>query len=68
MQIHSDCSAEACLLTGESTPAGDVAGSTVGQDDAPLWEAGGHDGVREGDRWRQLDQGNVVTVKGIKKK
>lgn len=51
-------------LTGESTPAGDIAGSTVGQDNAAVWEAGRHDGVGEGDRGRQLDQGNVVTAKG----
>lgn len=39
-----------CSLTGESSPAGDVAERPVGQGEAPLWEAGGHDGVREGDR------------------
>lgn len=59
--IHS---AEIYSLTGESTPAGNIAGSTVGQDDVPVWEAGGHDCVREGDRGRQLDEGDVVTAKG----
>lgn len=58
--IHS---AEVCLLTGESTPAGDIAGSIVGQDNAPVWEASGHDYVREDDRGRQLDQSNIVTAK-----
>lgn len=53
-----------CSLTGESTPAGDVAGGAVGKDDAPVWDAGGRDCVREGDGGRQLDQGNVVTAKG----
>ena len=57
--IHS---AEVYTLTRESTPAGDIAGCTVGQHDAPVWEAGGHDGVREGDGGRQFDQGNVVTA------
>lgn len=52
------------LLTGESPPASDIAWSTVGQDVATLWEAGGHYCVSEGDRGRQLDQGNVVTAKG----
>lgn len=51
------------LLTGESTPAGDVAWSAVGQDDAPLWQAGGLDCVSEGDRGRQLDEGNVISAK-----
>lgn len=52
-------------LTGESTPAADVTGSAVGQDDTPVREAGGHDGVREGDGVRQLDQGNVVPAGGV---
>lgn len=57
--IHS---AEVYTLTGESTPAGDIAGSSVGEDNAPVWEAGGHDGVREDDGGGQLDQGNVITA------
>lgn len=36
----------------------------MGQDDVPVWEAGGHDRVREGDRGRQLDQSDVITAKG----
>ena len=63
MQSQID-SAEVLRLTGESTPAADVAGSAVGQDHAPGREAGGHDGVREGDGGRQLDKGDVVTAKG----
>lgn len=50
-------------LTGESTPAGDVAGSPVGEDDAPVWHAGGHQRVGEGDGGGQLDQRDVVTAK-----
>lgn len=57
-------SAEIYSLTGESTPAGDIAGSTVGQDDVPVWEAGGRDCVREGDGGWELDQGDVVAAKG----
>lgn len=33
------------------------------QDDAAVWDAGGHDCVREGNRGRQLDQGDVITAK-----
>lgn len=55
-------SVEVHWLTGESTPAGDVAGRTVRQHIVLVWEAGWHDGVREGHRGRQLDQGNVVTA------
>lgn len=36
----------------------------MGQNSAPLWDAGGHDCVREGDRGGQLDQGDVVTANG----
>lgn len=35
----------------------------MGQDEVPVWEAGWHDCVREGDRGRQLDQGNVITAR-----
>lgn len=56
--------AEVSSLTGEPTPAGDVAGSAVGQHDTLVREAGGRDCVREGNRGRQLDQGNVVPAKG----
>lgn len=48
------------LLTGKAPPAGDVAGSAVRQDGAGGWQAGSHDGVREGDRGGQLDQGDVI--------
>lgn len=43
-------------LTGESTPASDVAGGSVGEDETLLGEAGGCDGVGEADWRRQLDQ------------
>lgn len=49
-------------LTGESTPAGDVAGGSVGEDETLLWEAGGCDDVREADGRRQFDQGDVIAV------
>jgi len=49
------------VLTGKSPPAGDVAGSAVRQDGAGGRQAGGHDGVREGDGGGELDQGDVVT-------
>lgn len=49
-------------LTGEPTPTGDVAGGPVGEDETLVWEAGGRDGVRDGDGRRQLDEGDVVAA------
>lgn len=64
--VHPDASLcvkdELWPLTGESTPAGDVAGGPMGEDETLLWEAGGCDSVGEADRRRQFDQGNVVAV------
>ena len=51
-------------LTGDASPAGDVAGLVVGQQEAGLRKTGGHDGVREGDGGLQLDQGDVVAGEG----
>lgn len=51
-------------LTPETSPAGDVAGSIVIQDQTRVGKTGSRDGVREGDRSRQLDQSNVVTGEG----
>lgn len=48
-------------LTGEPSPAGDVAGGGVGQDQAGRREAGGADGGGEGDGRGQFDEGDVVT-------
>ena len=56
------------MLTGESSPAADVAGSAMRQVHAGVGQAGGHDGVGEGDGGGQLDQGDVITGKiNIKK-
>lgn len=49
-------------LTGDATPSSDKAGLIVGEDKVVRRETSGLDGVREGDRRLQLDQGNVVTV------
>ena len=51
------------MLTGESSPAADVAGSAMRQVHAGVRQAGGHDGVGEGDGGGQLDQGDVITVR-----
>lgn len=56
------------MLTGKSAPAADVAGSVARQDEAGVRQAGGHDGVGEGDGGGQLDQGNVITVRDTKRK
>lgn len=53
-------------LTVESTPACDIAALPMRKSEALLREAGGHDGVREGDGWGQFDQGDVITVNKIK--
>lgn len=53
-----------CALTVEATPSSDVAGRVMGEDEASSRETSSHDGVREGDRGHQLDQGNVITGEG----
>lgn len=48
-------------LTIEATPSSDVAGLIMGKDEASSGETSSHDGIREGNRGLQLDQGNVIT-------
>lgn len=53
---------EVQLLTDGASPASDIAGLIVGQDEASLGKTGSHDGVSEGDGSLQFDKGNVITA------
>lgn len=48
-------------LTVDPAPAGDVAGVVVGEDVASGRDAAQLDGVTQGHRLRQLDQGDVIS-------
>lgn len=52
-------------LTVEATPSSDVAGLIVGQNETRLRNTSSHDGVSEGDRRLQFDQGDVITVEDL---
>lgn len=58
---EGSCDLPEAVLTPEASPAGDIAGVVVRHHGVLLWQACQLDGVAQLHRFRQLNEGNVIS-------